>query len=159
METLNRKKISGVIKMNHVICSNKATQLLLGLFILGICSCVPYGVDNRPAPICAVETKLSAEFIYKNYDSIASCYSWNSPPVEWESAFKIIDDEQIKDRVFYLSGDVPEMYYVQFTEPIQIKAIFNGRAYKEWTYGKNIKEEEKNRICERFKEQVLKKME
>lgn len=113
-------------------------------------------VDDRAQPIAIVSTRLRPSFVYNYYDSIPSS-KWNHPRQQWSGMFKQANPG-LKEKAFYFSEPLEEMYYVRCTDQIRISSVYIGST-KQWLDGDSISDSERSRITKRFETEVLEHME
>lgn len=118
-------------------------------------------INNRPPNITGIlDTELDPILlVYNYYDSVAPQFGWNNPPKDWRNEFIAEMNGVALGRIYSLdTPGVREMYHVIFTEDMIITRVFTENKLM-WLNGSEVSEEEKQRIKQRFNDEVLKKME
>ncbi|MCC9073236.1 hypothetical protein LNQ49_16790 [Flavobacterium sp. F-65] len=146
---------------------NKIKRKLYLLFLIVICiNCdgTLGGFNNLSFPVPKKKLEVAFDSLYSNYPEYkipAKYQNFNN----WSKrGYDFLDS-----RIFYFSQSPEEMYYISFVGDeqnlkdtthidIAIRAVFAGNK-KKWLKQEDFTKEEENRIQERFKTEIISKLE
>ena len=135
---------------------------IIGIFAILITSCnnINFMGNNINRPV--VETKLNASFILNYSDTLASINKWYNIPERYKWLIDSSNNSHLTYRIYYFEASPNELYFITYDYDIVLREVYNETISEDsWIAidDKLINNNVRNRIVERYKNEVLSKIE
>lgn len=135
---------------------------IFAISLLLFTECNPlYKAGNLVSLDYPIETSLDLDLIQKYCDTLIVKYGYNVP-AKWSDKNKLVEIDSLNNKRIYFKSDPEEMYLISFGGMLELTDVYNTQIRSDGGYVARrelMSKEQELRVKERFKKEILDKIE